>query len=122
MHCTAWVTTAEPTALTADSLQARLEATRYPDQVTLQADAAVELSAVELDLATGKILRRLPLLKQPDPAPIHTANSYASPTPVSDGQRVYCDFGSLGTVALDIESGAVVWRRQLEIDDISGLA
>ncbi|MHC4995733.1 MAG: outer membrane protein assembly factor BamB family protein, partial [Planctomycetota bacterium] len=38
---------------------------------------------------------------------------YASPTPVSDGERVYAFFGSSVVVALDLE-GRVVWRYVVE--------
>ena len=37
----------------------------------------------------------------------------ASPTPVSDGERVYAMFGSSVIIALDFE-GRVVWRQMIE--------
>jgi outer membrane protein assembly factor BamB len=37
-------------------------------------------------------------------------NSYATPTPVTDGQRVYAFFGGGGAVALDVE-GKIAWRN-----------
>ena len=40
----------------------------------------------------------------------HRKNSHASPTPVSDGQRVYVHFGHQGTACLDFD-GKVVWTR-----------
>jgi outer membrane protein assembly factor BamB len=40
---------------------------------------------------------------------IHKKNSHASPSPVSDGKRLYVHFGHRGTACLDLE-GKVVWR------------
>ena len=54
------------------------------------------------------------------PASSSTAFSNASPTPVADGKRLYCHFGSLGTCCLDLATGEIVWRRQLPIDEITG--
>ena len=44
----------------------------------------------------------------------HLKNSFASETPVTDGERLYVYFGSIGLVAaLDIMDGTVVWTRQV---------
>ena len=43
----------------------------------------------------------------------HLKNTYASSTPVTDGERVYAYFGNVGVYALDME-GAVVWERRFE--------
>jgi outer membrane protein assembly factor BamB len=37
---------------------------------------------------------------------------YAAPTPVTDGQRVYCAFGSSVLAALDFD-GKIVWRNEI---------
>ena len=42
----------------------------------------------------------------------HRIGSPASPTPCTDGERVYVYFGSFGVVAYDLE-GREVWRRSL---------
>jgi outer membrane protein assembly factor BamB len=41
----------------------------------------------------------------------HKFNSYASPTPVLEGDRVYVTFGSPGTTCLDAKTGKKVWER-----------
>lgn len=41
----------------------------------------------------------------------HSKNSHASPTPVSDGQRIFVHFGHEGTACLDM-AGNVVWKTQ----------
>jgi len=50
----------------------------------------------------------------------HKKNSHASPTPVSDGKRVWVHFGHMGTACLELD-GAVVWRTQeLSYDPVHG--
>ena len=45
----------------------------------------------------------------------HVKNSFASETPVTDGERVYAYFGTVGlVVALDFE-GEVVWNREVGV-------
>jgi outer membrane protein assembly factor BamB len=114
-----WLTSAEQTALDVESLQQRLAENPYGEQ-GFQAHASVTLLAVELDLANGRMLRQLNLATVDKPAPIHTHNSYASPTPVADSERVYCHFGSLGTMAVEQETGSVIWRQRFAVDDITG--
>jgi len=42
---------------------------------------------------------------------IHKKNSFASPTPITDGQRLFVHFGADGTAALDL-NGNVVWTNR----------
>lgn len=114
-----WLTAAEQTALDEASRERKLAGSRYSED-EFQADASVTLLAIELDAGSGEILRRIELWTCDDPAPIHAVNSYASPTPVTDGERLYAHFGSLGTVCLALESGRVEWRRCFAVDDITG--
>ncbi len=71
-----------------------------------------ELFAVCVDLATGKITHNQKLFDVEKPQEAHTFNSYASPTPVIEQDRVYITFGSPGTACLDTRSGAVLWQRR----------
>lgn len=114
-----WLTSAEQTALDQDSLTRKLTDHPYGER-EFQTHASVTLLAVEINANTGKILRRIDLLTIDDPPPIHFTNSYASPTPVTDGKRLFCHFGSLGTVALSLDSGGVLWQRRFVVDDITG--
>jgi outer membrane protein assembly factor BamB len=43
--------------------------------------------------------------------PRHPKNSYASETPVTDGERVYCHFGDLATYCLDM-AGKILWSKE----------
>lgn len=66
-----------------------------------------------LDLQTGEVLwERLVHEGQPETA-IHIKSSYASETPVTDGQRVYCMFGNVGVFCFDFD-GQELWRHRLE--------
>jgi outer membrane protein assembly factor BamB len=44
--------------------------------------------------------------------PVHEANTYATPTPVTDGKTVFVYFGSFGLVAYDLD-GKELWRKPL---------
>jgi outer membrane protein assembly factor BamB len=46
-----------------------------------------------------------------EPEAINALNSYASPSPVVDAERVYAHFGTYGTAALDRKSGRILWVR-----------
>jgi outer membrane protein assembly factor BamB len=72
------------------------------------ADGGLSLRVLCVDAATGKSKWSVEVLKSQSIPTSHTKNSHASPTPVTDGQRVYAHFGHLGTAAVDLE-GKVVW-------------
>jgi outer membrane protein assembly factor BamB len=81
----------------------------------------MELSALCVDFKTGRILHDLKLFHVEKPQYVHPFNTYASPTPVLEGNRVYVTFGSPGTACLDVESGKVLWeRRDLECNHFRG--
>jgi outer membrane protein assembly factor BamB len=114
-----WLTSAEQSALDAKGREKKLAANPIltPD---FQTHASATLLAIEIDAVAGKILRKLELFTANDPKPIHAQNTYASPTPVCDGERLYCHFGSLGTVCLEMKTGQVLWKEILPVDDITG--
>jgi outer membrane protein assembly factor BamB len=43
--------------------------------------------------------------------PVHVKNTYASETPVTDGQRVYAYFGNVGLFCYDFD-GRLLWSKQ----------
>ena len=43
----------------------------------------------------------------------HLKNTYASETPVTDGERVYAYFGNVGVFAFTLD-GEPVWERRFE--------
>ena len=56
--------------------------------------------------------------KLPEQESIRDNHGYASSTPISDGQRIYCFFGKAGVFALDT-SGKIVWQADVG-DGLSG--
>ncbi len=67
-------------------------------------------SAFGIEFETGEIAWETRLHRAVPPAPRHLKNSYASETPVTDGERVYAHFGYLATWCLDTE-GKILWKR-----------
>lgn len=75
----------------------------------IHAKAYVSLNGVCLRESTGEILwmKRLGTRSLDK---MSWRNTAATPTPVTDGERVYFDFGSGGTSSLDFE-GKIQWQR-----------
>jgi outer membrane protein assembly factor BamB len=75
-------------------------------------DGDQSLDALCLDAGTGKILWQTEVFRQNGAtAPkIHGKNSHASPTPLTDGKRLFVHFGHQGTACLDL-AGKVLWRN-----------
>lgn len=71
-----------------------------------------QLFAICVDKDTGKIVHDLKLFDVPKPQYAHPYNSYASPTPAIEGDRVYVSFGSPGIACLDTKTGKVIWERR----------
>jgi len=80
----------------------------------------VSLTALCLDRADGKLLWQTALFEVEKPPPAHVLNTFATPTPVVAGGRLYCDFGAMGTACVDAGSGEVLWTRRLPIDHMVG--
>jgi hypothetical protein len=75
-------------------------------------DAEHEWKVICLDLATGKTLWEQTAHKAKPVSPRHIKNSYASETPVTDGQRVYAYFGNVGVYCYDLD-GNPLWKKEL---------
>ncbi len=67
------------------------------------------LSALCLDRSTGKIVHNIELFRLEKSGPTHSKNSYATPTPIVEKNRVYIHFGDRGTACLST-SGEVIWK------------
>jgi outer membrane protein assembly factor BamB len=79
---------------------------------TATEDRDVVLRAVALDIQSGRVLVDTELFRIGRNNPRNSKNSWASPTPIVDGDRVYVHFGADGTAALTT-SGEIVWKTQL---------
>jgi outer membrane protein assembly factor BamB len=75
-------------------------------------DGSMSLRALGFDAATGEARVNVELFRLARARDINPKNSFASPTPVVDGDRVYVHFGADGTAAITRE-GAVVWKTKL---------
>ncbi len=85
----------------------------WGDQVwlTTATEDGKTMSAICVDLQTGKIIRDQVIHQNEAPAFCHPTNSYASPTPAIEAGRVYLHFGSYGTTCLDTRTGQTIWQR-----------
>ncbi len=86
----------------------------------MQTAEHVGLGAVCLDRASGKLLWHVTAFEVEKPPPTHWLNGWATPTPVVEAGRLYCDFGAMGTACLDAESGKTLWTQRLPIDHMVG--
>ncbi|MCY3016638.1 MAG: PQQ-binding-like beta-propeller repeat protein [Planctomycetota bacterium] len=107
-----WLTTAVETPLSEAEKAERLA--KVENSSSLQVSGPVSLRAVCLDATSGKVLHDIELFRQSQPDPIHSLNSYASPSPILDGGRLYCHFGTNGTACVDAASGEIVWSHTLQ--------
>ncbi len=80
------------------------------------------LTAFALDVATGKTLWTIDLFTPTaeETAALHGKNSLASSTPVIADGIVYVHFGHMGTAALRLADGEVVWKKQISYKPMHG--
>ena len=64
-----------------------------------------------LDFDTGQVVWTTEVNAGAPQFDRHLKNTFASSTPVTDGERVYVYFGNVGVFALDLD-GAVAWKRR----------
>jgi len=83
------------------------------DNGRMRAAAEHRWMVYDVDFATGKIRWQQELLRSVPTVQRHIKNTFASETPVTDGERVYVYFGSVGLLtALDM-NGKRVWTKEL---------
>lgn len=80
--------------------------------LTTALDNGKSLKVICLDKGSGTIVHDVEVFHHEDPGPIHGKNSYASPSVLIDGDRVYAHFGRLGTICLD-RNAKEIWRTEL---------
>lgn len=80
-----------------------------------------ELFAICVDAESGKLLHDVKVFEIAEPMFCIPYNSYASPTPVVEDDRVWVHFGSAGTACLNTSTGDTLWARQdLPCDHLRG--
>ena len=67
----------------------------------------------DVDFQTGRIRWEREVGKGAPSQPRHMKNSYAAETPVTDGERVYAYFSSIGLFAFDM-NGKVLWSKPMK--------
>jgi outer membrane protein assembly factor BamB len=73
----------------------------------------LSMSVMAIHRQTGKVeIDRVVFTNEKTQKDYHEFNSYASPTPICDSQRVYVSFGAYGTAALDAKDGKTIWERR----------
>jgi outer membrane protein assembly factor BamB len=85
------------------------------DEVWLTTSAAdgKRMYVVCIDLASGEIKHDILVFENAEvQKDYHETNSYASPTPVLDGEHVFVHFGSYGTACLRRDTCEAVWQRR----------
>jgi outer membrane protein assembly factor BamB len=70
-----------------------------------------------LDLSTGKLVWKREFHSGKPPGGRHRKNSFASETPITDGERVYVFIANLGLWAYDLK-GKQLWTTPLEANPI----
>ena len=110
-----WMTTAVTNEPTAAQIEQQFQASGLTRQQfeRRQVHGTLSLRAICVDYGSGAVLHDLELFEIESPEAIHTANSYASPTPVIEAGRVYCHFGSNGTACIDTTNSQVMWSRKI---------
>lgn len=66
----------------------------------------------DIDVATGRVRWEREVSLAPPARAKHLKNSYASETPVTDGERVYVYFGNAGLFVFDM-NGQPVWSKRI---------
>lgn len=77
------------------------------------ADAVHQWKVVCLDLKTGAVRWERLVHEGKPQTPIHIKSSYASETPVTDGERVYGYFGNVGVFCFDLD-GQPIWKHEVK--------
>ena len=68
-----------------------------------------------LDLADGSLLWKKQIVSRKPEHKIHPSNSYATESPVTDGQHVYVYFAAVGVIAcVDLER-ELIWCRDIGV-------
>ncbi len=79
----------------------------------------ISLRLMGFDVATGREVVNVEVFQIAASRGINPKNSWASPTPIVDGDRVYVHFGADGTASVTT-AGVVVWKQRFEYESQHG--
>jgi outer membrane protein assembly factor BamB len=85
----------------------------YDEHDHIKAAAAQRWVVFDIDFKTGRVRWQREMKRGDPPLLRHIKNSYASETPVTDGERVYVYFGSIGLIAALDFNGRVAWTKEV---------
>jgi outer membrane protein assembly factor BamB len=80
--------------------------------VTSATEDGTRLYAICVDGQSGRIVHDITVFEIEEPMFCFPYNSYASPTPVIEGDWLWVHYGSAGTACLDTATGKILWTRQ----------
>ncbi|MFO0870438.1 MAG: PQQ-binding-like beta-propeller repeat protein [Pirellulales bacterium] len=109
-EATIWMTSAEEVPPTEEEKRRRTADSTNPQQLNVA--GRITLHALGVARDSGKIVAQIRLFEIPNPDPIHSLNSYASPSPLLEDGRLYCHFGTNGTACVDTRTQQIVWANQ----------
>jgi outer membrane protein assembly factor BamB len=75
-------------------------------------DEGRSFHALCINKTNGKLTRDVEVFSRDAAIAVHPTNSYASPTAIVEGDRVYVHFGPYGTACLSTE-GEIFWTKKL---------
>lgn len=84
--------------------------------LTTATEEGKSLRALAVDRNSGAILLNIELFRLKSAKLANSKNSFASPTPIIDGDRIFLHFGAFGTACIT-QSGEIVWKTRLEYDN-----
>jgi outer membrane protein assembly factor BamB len=81
---------------------------------------ARRLAATCIDAKSGKVVWSKTIFEIDDVGRIHSKNSNATPTPITDGRRLFVHFGTQGTACLSLD-GEMLWEtKELKYKPVHG--
>lgn len=66
-----------------------------------------------LNLETGALLWSKEITSRKPAHKIHPSNSYATESPITDGENVYAYFAAIGAVACLDKEGSILWQKEV---------
>ena len=104
-----WMTAAHEKLASEEDAEKRLKENTGGQPLTLLETA--RFHALCVDAESGELLHDIELFSVDEPQWVHRFNSYASPTPVVAGGKLFCHFGTFGTACVDAADGEVLWKK-----------
>ena len=109
-----WLTSATASYVSEAERAAKVAGSPVAD--AMEVASKVVLWAIEVDQQSGEVLRNVKVFEVDQPQPIHSLNSFASPTSVLADGKLYCHFGAYGTACIDVSTGVTLWKQKIVVN------